>query len=219
MQTDELRPYWEGLWKKRKQLFLKRLFDFFIAIFLLVLLSIPMAFIAMLIKKEDLGPVFFRQERITAYGKRFRIHKFRTMVTNIDQNDNDITVKDDPRVTKVGKKLRQFKLDELPQLLDVIAGDMSFVGTRPEAEKYVRQYKPEYNATLLMPAGITSEASIRYRNEDELLDSISNVDKFYVKKILPGKMKLNLKYTKTFSFFSDIVIMFCTVFSVFGNKS
>lgn len=214
MQTDEVRPYWEGLWKKRGQLALKRLFDFCAGIILIILLSIPMAVIAILIKKESSGPAFYRQERITTYGKRFKIHKFRTMVVSTDESDTGLTFRDDPRVTRIGKILRQFRLDELPQILDVIMGDMSFVGTRPEIVKYVEQYKAEYHATLLMPAGITSEASIKYKNESELLDSASDIDIVYLEKILPAKMELNLKSIREYSFFREIIIMFRTVFSV-----
>lgn len=217
MQSDEVRPYWEELWKKRRQLFLKRVFDLLASIFLLIMFAIPMFVISILIKKEDSGPIFYRQERITSYGKHFRIHKFRTMVVNADQNGTTVTVKEDPRVTRVGKKLRRLKLDELPQLLDVIVGDMSIVGTRPEAVKYVELYKPEYNATLLMPAGITSEASIRYKNEAELLDAVSDVDKAYVETVLPEKMKWNLDSIDNYCFFKEIITMFRTVLSVLGK--
>ena len=139
MRSDEVRPYWEILNKKRGQLALKRIFDLLVAFILLIILAIPMAIIALLIKKEDPGPVFYRQERVTTYGKRFRIHKFRTMVVNADKIGTAVTVGEDPRITKVGKKLRHLRLDELPQVLDVIQGTMSFVGTRPEAVKYVEQ--------------------------------------------------------------------------------
>jgi len=216
MQLDEVRPYWEGLWKKRRQLFLKRVFDLFASIILLIILAIPMLIISILIKKEDSGPIFYCQERITTYGKHFRIHKFRTMVVNADQYGATVTVREDPRVTRVGKKLRSLKLDELPQLLDVIVGDMSLVGTRPEAVKYVELYKPEYNATLLLPAGITSEASIRYKNEAELLDAVSDVDKVYMEKVLPEKMKWNLESIRKFCLLREFITMFRTVFSMFG---
>ena len=218
MQSDEVRPYWERLWERRGQLVLKRIFDFYLGIILFILLSIPMAFIALLIKIEDSGAIFYRQERITAYGRRFKIHKFRTMIISKDNCDTAITVKDDPRVTRVGRRLRRFKLDELPQLIDVIIGDMSFVGTRPEIVKYVDQYMPEYYATLLLPAGITSEASIRYQNEADLLDSVSDVDKVYMEKILPAKMKLNLKCIRRFSLLRDIITMLHTIISVLRKE-
>lgn len=217
MRVDEVRPYWEGLWRKRGQLVLKRIFDFVVALVLLIILAIPMGIIALLIKKEDPGPVFYRQERVTTYGKHFRIHKFRTMVVNADKIGTAVTVGEDPRITKVGKKLRSLRLDELPQVIDVLVGDMSFVGTRPEAVRYVEKYKPEYNATLLMPAGITSEASIRYKNEDKLLNAADDVDKVYVEKVLPEKMKWNLESIKRFRFLREIITMFRTVFAVLGK--
>ena len=157
MKTPEVRPYWEILNKKKGQLILKRIFDFVVSVILLIILAIPMGIIAILIKRDSEGPVFYRQERVTTYGRHFRIHKFRTMISNADKIGTAVTVGNDSRITKVGAKLRGHRLDELPQVLDVIRGDMSFVGTRPEAVKYVERYKPEFNATLLMPAGITSE--------------------------------------------------------------
>lgn len=217
MRLIEIRPYWEILNRKRGQLFLKRIFDFILALLLLILLIIPMVIIAILIKIDSKGPVFYRQERVTRYGKHFRIHKFRTMVVNADKVGTEVTVDHDSRITKIGAKLREFRLDELPQVLDVLLGDMSFVGTRPEAVKYVKQYKPEYFATLLLPAGITSEASIRYKNEAKLLAGVNNVDEIYVKKVLPEKMKWNLKSIKDFGFFKEIVTMFKT-FETFLEK-
>lgn len=218
MKTPEVRPYWESLNKKRGQLALKRAFDIVVALILLILLAIPMIIIAIMIKRDSQGPVFYRQERVTSYGKHFRIHKFRTMVSNADKIGTAVTVGNDSRITKVGAKLRDKRLDELPQLIDVLEGTMSFVGTRPEAIKYVERYKPEYYATLLMPAGITSEASIRYKDEDKLLDAAEDVDRVYVEKVLPGKMKWNLRSVKRFSFFGEIATMFRTVFAVMGKE-
>lgn len=217
MRTPEVRPYWEILNRKRGQLVLKRIFDLVVSLVLLVVLAIPMAIIALLIKKEDPGPALYRQERVTTYGKHFRIHKFRTMVVNADKLGTAVTVGADPRITKIGAKLRGHRLDELPQVFDVIVGDTSFVGTRPEAVKYVERYKPEYNATLLMPAGITSEASIRYKDEAKLLDAADNVDEVYVNEVLPAKMKWNLNSITRFSFFREILTMFRTVLAVLGK--
>lgn len=217
MRTPEVRPYWEILNRKRGQLILKRAFDFVVSLVLLIVLAMPMAIIALLIKKEDPGPALYREERVTTYGKHFRIHKFRTMVVNADKIGTAVTVGADPRITKIGAKLRGHRLDELPQVFDVIAGDMSFVGTRPEAVKYVERYKPEYNATLLMPAGITSEASIRYKDEAKLLDAADNVDDVYVNEVLPAKMKWNLNSIERFSFLREILTMFRTVFAVLGK--
>lgn len=218
MRVDEVRPYWEILNKKRGQLVLKRIFDFSAASALTVIFAIPMMAIAVLIKQDSEGPVFFRQERVTTYGRHFRIHKFRTMVSNADKIGTAVTVGNDSRITKVGAKLRGCRLDELPQLFDVLTGDMSFVGTRPEAVKYVEQYRPEYYATLLMPAGITSEASIRYKDEDKLLNAAEDVDKVYVEKVLPAKMKWNLESIERFRFLREILTMFRTVAAVLGKK-
>lgn len=218
MRVPEVRPYWEILDKKRGQLVLKRIFDFIAALFLLVMLTVLMLAIAVMIKKDSRGPVFYRQERVTAYGKHFRIHKFRTMVSGADKIGAAVTVGNDCRITKMGAKLRSLRLDELPQLLDVLKGDMSFVGTRPEAVKYVGQYQPEYLATLLLPAGITSEASIRYKDEARLLDGIGDVDKVYVEQMLPGKMRWNLEGIKKFSCLNDMGTMFRTIAIILRNK-
>jgi len=219
MRVDEVRPYWEGLWKKRGQLVLKRIFDFVVALVLFIILAIPMAIIALMIKIEDPDPVLYRQERVTTYGRHFRIHKFRTMVVNADKIGTAVTVGEDPRITKVGKRLRHLRLDELPQLIDVLQGTMSFVGTRPEAVRYVERYKPEYNATLLMPAGITSEASIRYKDEDKLLNAADDVDRVYMEQVLPAKMVWNLESIKRFRFLREILTMFRTVFAVLGKDN
>ena len=216
MRTPEVRPYWEILDKKRGQLFFKRVFDLFVAILLLVVLAIPMAVIAVVIKLDSEGPVFYRQERVTTYGKHFHIHKFRTMVSNADRIGTAVTVGADPRITKVGSKLRRYRLDELPQLFDVIQGTMSFVGTRPEAVVFVKQYEPEYNATFLMPAGITSECSIRYIDEEAQLAAAdeNEVNRVYIQVVLPEKMKLNLQSVRTFSIAADVKTMARTVSAV-----
>ncbi len=218
MRVEEVRPYWDSLNKKRGQLLLKRAFDFSAATVLSVFLAIPMGLIALLIKCDSDGPVFYRQERVTTYGRHFRIHKFRTMVSNADMIGTAVTVENDSRITKIGAKLRRLRLDELPQVFDVMKGDMSFVGTRPEAVKYVECYKPEYYATLLMPAGITSEASIRYKDEDKLLNAADDVDKVYVEKVLPAKMKWNLESVERFQFLREILTMFRTVAAVLGKE-
>lgn len=217
MQNDEVRVYYDSLQKKKVSMFLKRVMDLVGGLILLILLAIPMIIISIMIKLDSEGPVFYRQERVTTYGKHFKIHKFRTMVSNADKIGSTVTVGNDSRITKVGAKLRGCRLDELPQVLDLISGNMSFVGTRPEAVKYVEQYKTEYMATLLLPAGITSEASIRYKDEAELLDAANDVDKTYIEEVLPGKMKYNLDSIKNFSFFGDIATMFRTVLAVLGK--
>lgn len=217
MRIEEVRPYYDNLKRKTFSLILKRLFDIIGGSILLILLAIPMIVIAILIKLDSPGPVFYRQKRVTTYGKYFRIHKFRTMVDNAEKIGSTVTVGNDSRITKVGKKLRGMRLDELPQVFDLISGNMSFVGTRPEAVKYVERYKPEYYATLLLPAGITSEASIRFKDEDKLLNADEDVDKVYVEEVLPQKMKWNLDSIKRFSFTREIGTMFRTVFAVLGK--
>lgn len=217
MRIPEVKPYWESLNKKRGQMVLKRAFDLGAATVMLVPLSVPMGVIAIMIKRDSEGPVFYRQERVTRYGKHFRIHKFRTMVSNADKIGTAVTVGNDSRITKVGAKLRDLRLDELPQLFDVISGNMSFVGTRPEAVKYVEQYEPEYYATLLMPAGITSEASIRYKDENQLLDAADDVDDVYIHQVLPEKMKWNLQSLREFSAVKELATMFRTVAVVLGK--
>lgn len=218
MRTDEVRPYWEILWNKRNQFVLKRIFDLIVAIILFIILLIPMIFIALCIKIDSPGPILYRQERVTRYGRKFRIHKFRTMVTNAEKIGTAVTVSQDSRITRVGSKLRKIRLDELPQVIDVIEGTMSFVGTRPEAVKYVERYQPEFNATLLMPAGITSEASIRYKDEDKLLNGADDVDEVYVNEVLPAKMKWNLESIRQFHFFREILTMFRTVAALMGKE-
>ena len=217
MKTKEVFPYWKKLYKKKPQLVLKRLFDFFAGITLFVVLLIPMCIIAILIKIDSKGPVFYRQERVTTYGRHFKIHKFRTMVDNADKIGTSVTIGNDNRITKIGSKLRGHRLDELPQLIDVIKGDMSFVGTRPEAVKYVNEYIPEYYATLLLPAGITSEASIRYKDEDKLLNGTDDVDSVYINEVLPRKMKWNLESVRRFRFLRDILTMIRTILAMCGK--
>ena len=218
MRTDEVRPYWEILWKKRRHLAVKRAFDVFTALLLLLVAAVPMIVIAVMIKLDSKGPVMYRQERVTTYGKRFRIHKFRTMIQNADRVGTAVTVSNDARITRVGSLLRGLRLDELPQLIDVLEGTMSFVGTRPEASKYVKQYRPEFNATLLMPAGITSEASIRYKDEYKLLSVSDDVDKTYIEQVLPGKMVWNLNSIERFSFMRELLTMIRTILAVFGKE-
>lgn len=217
MKLPEVKPYYDILSKKKGQLLLKRIFDFFVALVMLIVLCIPMLVISVWIKIDSKGPVFYRQERVTTNGKHFRIHKFRTMVSNADKIGTTVTVGNDSRITRVGSKLRRVRLDELPQLIDVLQGTMSFVGTRPEAVKYVEEYKPEYMATLLLPAGITSEASIRYKDEDKLLSAADDVDKVYVEEVLPAKMVWNLESVRRFRFFREILTMFRTVAAVLGK--
>ena len=217
IKVPEVRPYWESLNKKQSQLFLKRCLDLLLSLILLIVLAIPMLIISVWIRADSKGPVFYRQERVTQYGKHFRIHKFRTMVADAEKIGFAVTSGNDNRITKTGAKLRKLRLDELPQIFDVLSGNMSFVGTRPEAVKYVEQYLPQWNATLLMPAGITSDCSIKYKDEDELLSGVVDVEKVYVEQVLPAKMKWNLESIEKFSFWGDLMVMFRTVVAVFSK--
>ena len=217
-ETETVKKYRASIEKKKISLFLKLLFDKVLALILLIPLSPIILGIAIWIKFDSEGPVFYRQERITTYGRTFRIFKFRTMVKDADKLGTAVTQQNDPRISKVGHKLRKLRLDELPQLINVLIGDMSFVGVRPEVAKYVDKYTDEMNATLLLPAGITSPASIEYKNEDEVIEKFKgsgrSVDEIYVEEILPDKMKYNLKYIEEFSVINDIKIMIRTAIAV-----
>lgn len=214
MQTREVRRYYNVLRKKSGWFKTKRFLDVTGALVLLALLAIPMAVIAVMIKLDSPGPVFFRQERVTQYGRIFKIYKFRTMVVNAQQLGSQVTVDNDERITKVGKLLRRYRLDEFPQLFNIIAGDMTFVGTRPEVKRYVMRYTPEMLATLLLPAGLTSRTSIAYRDEDKLLKDAINADETYVNEILPVKMQYNLESLKNFGLADDVSILWDTFTSV-----
>ena len=214
MRIPEVRPYYDALKKKRASLIVKRMFDIVCSGILLVVLSPVFAVLAIAIKIDSPGPVFYRQERVTQYGRIFRIHKFRTMVNNADKIGSAVTVSGDNRITSTGAFLRKYRLDEIGQLIDVLVGDMTFVGTRPEVKRYVDQYKPVMRATLLLPAGVTSEASIRYKDEAELLIAAKDVNRVYVERVLPEKMKYNLECVRKFSFRKDIQTMVKTVVAV-----
>ena len=247
MQTEEVRPYYDLLRRKQGSLLCKRLFDILASLVLLVLLSPVFLVLAIAIKLDSHGPVFYRQVRVTQYGREFRIFKFRTMVQNADrigsqvtvsgdsriqygrefrifkfrtmvQNadriGSQVTVSGDSRITRVGKVIRSCRLDEIGQLLNVLGGSMSFVGTRPEVPKYVARYTPEMMATLLLPAGVTSEASIRYKDEAELLDKAEDVDETYVQQVLPGKMAYNLASIRRFGLGQELLTMLRTVKAV-----
>lgn len=217
MQTEEVRKYYDILKKKQVSLFFKRMFDIVVSFLMLILLSPLFLILAITIKLDSKGPVFYRQDRVTQYGRRFRIHKFRTMVQNADKG-SQVTVSNDSRITRVGKVIRNCRLDEIAQLIDVIQGTVTLVGVRPESTKYVAAYSPEMMATLLLPAGVTSLASILYKDEAKLLDAADDTDKVYIEKLLPAKMYYNLKSIEDYSFWSDIRIMFMTVFAVCGKQ-
>ena len=214
MQNDVVRPYYEILRRKSASLFIKRLFDIVMSIVLLVVLFPVFLIVAVLIRAGSKGPVFYRQERVTQYGKIFKIFKFRTMVQNADKQGSLVTINNDSRVTKIGKKLRKYRLDEIPQLLNILNGDMTFVGTRPEVPKYVACYTDEMKATLLLPAGVTSKASIEYKDEEKILKEAENTDEVYVERILGEKMRINIESIRSFSFLSDMVLLLRTCLAV-----
>lgn len=214
MRTEAVRPYYDCLKKRKKSLLLKRAFDLIAATILFILLLPLLVVISILIVFDSKGGVFFRQERITQYGRKFKIFKFRTMTAGADRLGSQVTVKNDSRITRIGQVLRKYRLDELPQLLNIILGDMSFCGTRPESTYYVKKYTPEMFATLLLPAGVTSEASIRYKDEAALLERAEDVDEVYVKQILPEKMKYNLESIRKFSLLRELKTLFRTVLAV-----
>ncbi|MDQ5983728.1 MAG: UDP-N-acetylgalactosamine-undecaprenyl-phosphate N-acetylgalactosaminephosphotransferase [Eubacteriales bacterium SKADARSKE-1] len=214
LRNDEVRYYYDKLKEKKVTLFLKRAFDIIFSLVLLILL-LPLFFVvAIMVKSTSKGPIFYLQERVTTFGRTFKIIKFRTMVVNADKTGSLVTTDNDIRVTKVGKKLRKLRLDEIPQLINILMGDMSFVGTRPEVLKYVDHYQDYMLATLLMPAGVTSLASIAFKDEEKLLKDAKNVDEVYVKDVLPQKMKYNIEYMEKFNLFYDLKIMIKTVFAV-----
>lgn len=214
LRNEEVMKYYDILCKKQFSLFIKKVFDIFLSFVFLLVLSPFLLGIAAAIKLDSKGPVFFRQKRITQYGRVFRIFKFRTMVSNAEKLGPQVTVKNDSRVTRIGHFLRKCRLDETPQLLNILFGDMSFVGTRPEASKYVEAYTDEMKATLLMPAGVTSLASIRFKDEEKLLEGKDDIDRIYLEDVLPQKMKFNLEYIKSFGFFYDMKLMIQTFFAV-----
>lgn len=214
MKTSEVREYYNIIKKRRISLLLKRGFDIVVSFLMLIIFSPVMLIISIMIKADSHGPVFFRQERVTQYGRTFRIYKFRTMVNHADRIGAQVTVSQDARITRVGKMIRKLRIDEIPQLINILAGDMTFVGTRPEVQKYVDCYTKEMYATLLLPAGLTSRTSIQYKDEDSLLAGAEDVDQVYVTQVLPQKMTYNLDAIRNFSFWSDIRIMFATFIAV-----
>lgn len=217
MQTPQVREYYDILSKKRGSLLCKRLFDIGVSAVMLVLLSPVFLVLAVVIKLDSPGPVFYRQVRLTQYGKPFRIFKFRTMVQGADKG-SQVTVGGDSRITRVGRVIRKCRLDEIGQLLDVFRGTMTFVGTRPEVPKYAASYTPEMMATFLLPAGVTSLTSIYYKDEERLLSGAEDSDRVYVEKILPGKMRYNLEGIRSFGFFKDIKIMGMTFLAMLGKE-
>ena len=214
MQNADVRKYYDILEKRKSALFLKRAFDVIASVILIIVLSPAFIAIWFVIKCDSHGGAIFKQKRVTRYGKEFNVFKFRTMVINAESLGSQVTSSGDPRITKCGVWLRKFRLDELPQLFNILTGDLSFVGVRPEVPRYVKHYTPEMTATLLMPAGVTSMTSILYKDESKLLENSENPDETYIGEILPAKMKYNLEYIQNFGFWYDLKIMIKTVFAV-----
>ncbi|MCI9575955.1 MAG: sugar transferase [Clostridiales bacterium] len=214
MKNETTAEYLEILKKRKFHLVMKRCFDISVSLILLICFSPFFLLLAVAIKLDSKGPVFYRQIRVGRYNQDFKIFKFRSMVSNADKIGLAITTGNDPRITRMGKFIRKCRLDEISQLLNVLNGTMSLVGPRPEVRKYVDAYQPKYMATLLVRPGVTAEASIRFRNEDELLAQGDNPEKIYMEDILPIKMNLGLEYMKKVSVFRDMKIMFQTVFAV-----
>ncbi len=221
MRTKEVRKYYNILMKHRMWLKIKRFLDIVVAGIMLAVLIVPMGIIAIAIRLDSPGPVFFRQARVTQYGRIFRIYKFRTMVDNASRLGAAVTVDNDVRITKVGAFLRKYRMDEFPQLFNILAGDMTLVGTRPEVPKYVKKYTKEMYATLLLPAGLTSRTSIAYKDEDKLLGEAvdeESTDKIYIDEVLPAKMRYNLESMKNFGVRSDAAVLWDTFTSVVGSE-
>lgn len=214
MKNEKVKWYYDRLSKHKTELKLKRAMDIVLSAMLIIILMPVLLVVSILIKADSSGPVFFKQVRVTTNGEKFKIFKFRTMVNDAEKKGSQVTVSGDSRVTKVGRKLRKYRIDEIPQLFNVIKGEMSFVGTRPEVEKYVAAYTDEMKATLLLPAGITSVASIKFKDEEKLLQDQENVDEVYISKVLPQKMKYNLKAIERFSLWGELKTMIDTVLEV-----
>ena len=214
MRTQEVREYYNIVKKKQGSMLIKRIFDIVVSAIMVIIVSPIMLIISVMIKCDSRGPVFFRQERITQYGRVFRIYKFRTMVNHAERLGTQVTVEGDMRITRIGKLLRKVRFDEIPQLFNILTGDMTFVGTRPEVQKYVDAYTNEMYATLLVPAGLTSKASIEYKDEDKLLEGSKDVDATYIKEVLPQKMRYNLESIRNFGLLSDIITMLSTAVAV-----
>lgn len=213
MQTEEVKKYYDILNSKKGYLIAKRIFDFTLSLVMSLVFLPFIVLVGIMIKIDSPGKIFFLQKRVTTNGKVFKIFKFRTMKENSEKLSG-VTIDNDPRITKLGKYLRKFRIDEIPQIFNILTGDLSFVGARPESLKYVKEYSPEMYATLLMPAGVTSPASILFKDEAELLKGAKNPDETYVKDILPKKMAYNLEYIENCSLLYDIKVMFKTVIAV-----
>jgi lipopolysaccharide/colanic/teichoic acid biosynthesis glycosyltransferase len=197
---------------------MKRLLDLAIAVPGLIVLSPVLLLISVLIAIGDRGPVFFTQERVGKGGSRFRMYKFRTMITRAEKVGGQLTVRHDKRITRIGRLLRKTKIDELPQLLNVVFGDMSLVGPRPEVPRYVDMYTPEQREVLQLPPGITDPASIKYRSESDLLARSEDPERTYVEQIMPDKITLNLEYAEHASLAGDLRLILETLLTVAAGR-
>lgn len=215
LQNGSVLPYYNILKRHPWGIFLKRIFDIIAALMMLLLLLPIILIVSVLIRLDSEGPIFFKQVRVTQYGKKFKILKFRTMVVNAESIGSQVTLMNDARITKVGARLRKYRIDEIPQLINIFKGEMSFVGTRPEVVKYIEAYTDEMKATLLLRAGLTSEASIKYKDEEEIMTGAEDADRVYIEKVLPEKMKINLRSMENFGFLAELGIMVRTVLAVF----
>jgi lipopolysaccharide/colanic/teichoic acid biosynthesis glycosyltransferase len=193
----------------------KRIFDVIFALAGLLFLSPLLLLVALLIKQDSPGPIFFKQERMGKGFQPFHIYKFRTMVRDASRRGGPITFGSDPRITRVGRLLRRTKIDELPQLINVLRGEMSFVGPRPEVRPYVELFRADYEGILKVLPGITDLASLKYRDEAEVLGHFENPEEEYIKRVLPEKIKLAREYVRRSSFFFDIALILKTLLRLF----
>lgn len=215
MKNEYVKKYYDKISLKKRSLVIKRIFDILASTIILFILLPIMILTGIIIKITSEGPIFFKQKRVTQYGKIFYIFKFRTMKVN-SESSGLLTCKNDSRVTKIGYFLRKFRIDEFPQLINVLLGDMTFVGTRPEVPEYVQYYSSEMLSTLILPAGITSISCIEFRDESKYLLNASDSNKVYIEDVLPKKMKYNLEYLNNFNIFTDIKIMILTFLKTFN---
>lgn len=200
--------------KKKLSLVIKRIFDIVASLCGLIILSPILIIVAICIKLDSKGPVFFKQKRVGKNKNIFEIYKFRTMVTDAEKLGKQITVGNDSRITRVGKFIRKCKLDEFPQLINVVKGEMSLVGPRPEVPRYVELYDEYEEQILLVQPGITDYASIEFRNENEILGNSSNPEETYIEEIMPTKIELNMKYIRNISLVEDIKLILNTILAI-----
>ncbi len=215
MKNDEVRPYYRIVAGKKVYMFFKRLMDIVLSALALILVSPIILITAIIIKLGSKGPLFYRQTRVTRYGREFKILKFRTMVVDADKIGGSVTVDNDPRVTGIGRLLRRFRLDEFPQLINVLIGDMSLIGTRPEVPAMVAKYDKVMYATLLTRSGMLSSAAIEFKHEADLLKEVEDTETYYIKEILPKKMEYNLSDIEHFSFINEVKIFFRALGAIF----